>query len=112
MSPQKTWKVSTSCRDGSPFASISLPLSIPCVDQPILRTIRSFRALSCLNPPFMCTTLVFSIPRVRTDRYCTQVSQFINKWVWNLEIYTRLKCLILCKTVTFLMSFYEFNRYI
>ena len=67
---------------------------------------------SCLNMPFLRTTFVFSIHRVRTDRYCTRVSQFINKRVRNLEICTRLKCLILCKTFIFLISFYEFNRYI
>lgn len=66
---------------------------------------------TCLKMPFL-RTLVFSIHRVRTDRYCTRVSQFINKRVRNLEIRTRPKCLILCKTFTFLISFYEFNRYI
>ncbi len=55
-----------------------------------------FPDLPRLNQPSLRATLVFSFYRVRTDGYCTRVSQFINKRVRNLEICTRFKYLILC----------------
>ena len=59
---------------------------------------------TCLNMPFLRTTLVFSFYRVRIFGYCPRVSQSINNRVRNLETSTRLKCRISYKTFTFLIS--------